>query len=439
MTEKDLSCSGFDPNWLALFIVLYSIPILVLVGLSAGIAMPVPAGSLVGVEVLAFCAVLSGARNRAFRPGSPLHRMTLAWPAISIAVIMAAAAEDHGLANFFVDMWITVIPVILISIVVGRLLRFSENYARLPPFLAGTAALFLGALWIHGMLRITIGKLPILYDPVLYRIDALLGIDWNQPAAAIYSFNGVLTSYFLQVYIYLNAAIILAAASEVFHARSLLDASLILRSLIAACVGYGVFFLVPAVAPLEFFGADFPAHLPAAASVATQFVLAPPWAETNFPRNAFPSLHAAWSILAFLALRRSPLWHRVLGGLLVAATFITTLGTGWHYTLDWIGALSLVLLARGICAFAAPASMRRWAVLAGASIVGCWVALLRGAPASLDYPKLIEGFAVLSVAVPVWLEARLARAEERAAKADYVTGGASVSGAKTGIFAVRSL
>ena len=126
-----------------------------------------------------------------------------------------------------------------------------------------------------------------------------------------------------------------------------------------------------------------------------------------------PSLHAAWAIVIVLALRHSPLWHKILGALFLASIVISTLGLGGHYTVDWLGALALVLLVRGVCALHLPlaTAARRDAILIGAALLMCWIITVRGAPFTLGYPGGIRLLAIASVILPVWGEIRLARAE----------------------------
>jgi hypothetical protein len=296
---------------------------------------------------------------------------------------------------------------------VYTLKKISVKYENLHSFVAGAGGLLLGALGVHGMLLLTIKKLPNVYDPVLYRFEHILGFSYVLPFFDLYS-AGIFGWILYQIYSYLNIFIILAAASEFIYAPDKLQAGLVLRFLVVAAIGYGLYYLMPAIGPSPFFGALFPYHLPNAQFVARHFVEAPPSAPSFSPRNTMPSLHATWGILAFLALGHSPLWHKFLGFLLVISIFIVTIGAGQHYTVDWIVALPLVLLSRGISALALPIATqaRRNAIGVGTFLLLFWVLAVRGAPNSLNYPELIQFLALASIVLPAWFEMQLAKAEK---------------------------
>ncbi|MDE8345675.1 MAG: phosphatase PAP2 family protein [Acidocella sp.] len=170
---------------------------------------------------------------------------------------------------------------------------------------------------------------------------------------------------------------------------------------------------MPAIAPAPFFGGLFPDHLPDASLVPNGFVDVPDGAPIFDPRNTMPSLHATWGILAFLALRYSPIWHRFLGILCLLAILIVTLGSGQHYTVDWIAALPLVLLSRGICALTLSfASIARSnAVGFGVLLILFWVLAIHQAAFIVSHPVLIWLLAVSSVILPIWFEIQLTVSE----------------------------
>ncbi len=160
------------------------------------------------------------------------------------------------------------------------------------------------------------------------------------------------------------------------------------------------------------FGHAFPDHLPPLSAVVEH----PVRLAMQAPRNAMPSLHTAWLLLNFLAMRQAPLFVKLIGGTLLAGTVLATLGFGEHYGVDLIGALPLVLLVRGICAADLPlvAGARRDAILAGIALLACWVLAIRDYRICFSHVEVLQVLAAMSVVATFWLERRLAHAEASA-------------------------
>lgn len=281
-------------------------------------------------------------------------------------------------------------------------------------FYFGAGIVLFSDLSIGVPLHITTQILPMVYDPVLYRIEDILNFD----RAAIWmvhltNSNLVILVYLHIVYNFLAIVIILGAASEMVYADAQRYPRLIWHFSASAGIGFGLYFLMPAVDPISFFGASFPDHLPNALALPAH-VIRVPGAAVNVPRNTVPSLHATWAMLTFLALRRSPVWHRVLGATFVLSTLLATIGSGLHYLVDWVVALPLVALVRALGLQAGPQAngLRIRAILWNATLLGAWVLVLRGSPATLEHIAPVQGLALLSMAVPIWLEIRFEMAED---------------------------
>jgi hypothetical protein len=69
------------------------------------------------------------------------------------------------------------------------------------------------------------------------------------------------------------------------------------------------------------------------------------------PRNAIPSLHMAWTLLAWWYSRGLSWWERVLAFVFIAFTVLATLGTGEHWFVDLVVAFPFALLIQAICAY----------------------------------------------------------------------------------------
>ena len=253
-----------------------------------------------------------------------------------------------------------------------------------------------------------IHHLPYVYDPVLFRMDEILALGWVSRFADILRQHAGLAHAILFNYYHIALWGLLAAISQCLYTPPN-RAYLLFSSFILGTFGFCLYYLMPAVAPFYFFGPLFPDHLPSPQTLPLHSVLSP---IASF-RNTMPSLHTASALLMFLALRASPLWHRMIGAVVVLCIMVSTLALGEHYAVDLIAAFPLVLLARGLSAIYLPASLpaRRNAVLAGGALIALWVFAVRCGPISLELPGFIPLLAGLSLAAPILLERRLAKAE----------------------------
>jgi hypothetical protein len=295
----------------------------------------------------------------------------------------------------------------LCFIVVAGRLR-GPRWDRLFSSLASAACLFVGAIIAWSLLDTAVKYLPLVYDPVLYRIDFMLHLNGLYDFALVLNSHPDLYHFILIMYKYNLVWVVPTIFSEAFYTRAS-AATVTLQLLVSSFLVFPLFCSVPALASAFFFGQAFPLGLPATATLAPHVVVAP----VASIRNTFPSLHASWAILALLALRDSPRWHVALGTGFVAITFVATLGFGEHYAVDWVAALPVVLLTRVLCAPAAK-RVRLEGGLTAVILLLCWIAEVRLAPANLDWPWALRGVALASLVLPVWLDRRLAQAERAA-------------------------
>jgi hypothetical protein len=274
--------------------------------------------------------------------------------------------------------------------------------------LAAVVALYFTVPLTKPLLLLTISDLPQVVDPVLDHMDDLVGIRLSAFFGRLLAHNDAARWLVQAVYYGLLGPIFCVLFSEARWAPKSLN-GVALHFLVASFIGYPLYYLMPAMGPAYFYGNLFPFHMPASLSDAQ--MIATPLA---IVRNTMPSLHATWAILCLLALRYSPLWHRLLGGLLVAVIFVATLGLGEHYAVDWLGALPLVVLVRGLCCQVLPlqAKARSSAILTGAVLLLGWVVILRLSPDSLDFIQACRMYCLISLVVPIVMERALARAEQ---------------------------
>ena len=136
-------------------------------------------------------------------------------------------------------------------------------------------------------------------------------------------------------------------------------------------------------------------------------------------RNCFPSLHFAWTLLTFWYSRGM---HPAARGLLLALaglTALSTLGLGEHYAIDLVAAVPFALWIEALFAAGLPlrAPRRRLALLVPPALLLAWAAIAL-APADAIVPgALLWPLAAATVAIPLFLEHRLARGAAAAAGA----------------------
>ncbi len=246
----------------------------------------------------------------------------------------------------------------------------------------------------------------MVYDPVLYRIEFATGIHPRYFVEMLNACASRFEGFCIFVYANLPLMVIMAASSQMVHSKWSIRDNLFIQFTVSALLGYGLYYILPAVGPWIYFKGLFPGQMPNPLFVPAHPILFPDGGAS--PRNAMPSMHAAWAIMCFLALRRSPLWHRALGVFYVLVTFVTTIGFGFHYILDWVVALPLVCFIRGVTDVQPLVGFRITTIAISALLIAAWCVIIRTAPASLAYPALIQVVTVSSMMFPFFVELRLA-------------------------------
>lgn len=401
-------------NWLPLILSMLLLPLLNLAGTLFSLPSALPTSSVLGATTVAY-PLLYIATSRLLPLGRHLALITLIclWCALVATVLVADPGFD--IASFLIQFTESAVFVTFCVAAAWYLLRRSTSFQPLLAFIAGTAGIWFNSLLMIPALVLMIRHTPIVIDPILYYLDHLIGIGDTTPVALLLRSNRMLASFTEQAYWWIGEIIILAAISEARHAPARL-AGLYIQFLVATVLGFALYFFLPAVGVAYFFNAYFPLHMPPIDMVWPRWVEFP----VQTPRNAMPSLHATWAIFCLLALRYSPLWHRVLGVLVVSLMVLATLGLGEHYASDWLVALPLILLTRGLCALTLNLTngARLSAISLGTVLLLGWLFLIWLAPNSLDTPWVVRGFCAASIWIPFVTERRLARVERAVVLSD---------------------
>ncbi len=394
-------------NLTANLLVVLTFPLYEIAALLSLLPDVLPAGQVLAIEAIAWFAVWQADATL-----GAIRRSALIWIAVGWTIILALAlrqaAWQNMLEQFSLVFFIAVFAFLALE---KMLLEHAMAWRKMVSAVTSASCLCVGAIIAWVILDQAVQYLPNVYDPVLYRIDAMLWLDGTYRLGDLLQANPGFRHVVLDLYEYILLTAIAALFSEVFHTKKT-AAELALQLVISSFMVFPLFCLMPALAPAFFFGPLFPDHLPNVNSVATNVV------STNIEtiRNTCPSLHAVWAILIWLALSDSPAWHRMLGAAFLVVTFIATVGFGEHYVVDWVAAAPLVLLVRGICCASLPlsANLRRVAIVLGCLLLASWVLVVRAAPLTLEFPWAIRLLAGLSVASCMFTEKILALAERSA-------------------------
>lgn len=173
-------------------------------------------------------------------------------------------------------------------------------------------------IWTTGFLGHTL-------DNYLFNVDRLIGLS-TVPLARTLAETPWL--WIIVVYVYSSLPLVIALGWLIDREIMLIEACLI-----GATVAPVLYVLFPAVGPIAAFpGWPF-------ATIHAHFRM---MAVTNpkLPRNAFPSMHFAWALLAWLNAQN--VYWKAFTLLYLIAMAVATMGSGEHYAIDLIASAPLV-------------------------------------------------------------------------------------------------
>ena len=182
-----------------------------------------------------------------------------------------------------------------------------------------------------------------------------------------------------------------------------------LAFLITGPIGILFYNLLPAMGPAHIFRHDFPWNPIPFESVHRLLISPIPLAG---PRNAIPSLHMGWMLLAWWFSRGLSLCERAIVAFFVFFTITGTMGTGEHYFIDLIAAFPFALLIASLSRYQLPwrSSLRFSSALFSLGLILSWFAVLRFAPHIFLISPLLGWLAcILTVASCSFFERNLVR------------------------------
>ena len=238
------------------------------------------------------------------------------------------------------------------------------------------AVLFVGFGWLTPpLLEYGQKAYPKVYDLYLYSFDASLGFQPSFVLGKIFmTWRWVrIVCYF--AYLGLSIPIASAYAGQLMRNRKA-ALPVMLALLYCGPIGGMFYSLFPALGPAHLFQQNFPFH-PLSMDQARHLLLEP-IAIPGF-RNAIPSLHMAWVLLAWWYTRGLKLWAKALALVFLLLTVMATLGSGEHYLIDLVVAYPFSVMVYGLFAFSLRWNdrLRLAGVFGGLGVVLLWFWALR--------------------------------------------------------------
>jgi len=242
--------------------------------------------------------------------------------------------------------------------------RFALKWASLIPVFA-----LVGSLAMQAALNVPAKT----FDVYLYKFDGMLGFQASFWLGSLFLRFPALKEFENLVYDSLGVlpAIVFAAG---LRANRRLPFNPLTAFVLAGTVAFFLYQICPGTAPISAFPRAYPNHPPAAGSLPLEAMAVPDaW------RNAMPSMHVTWALLAWSCSLTLQRWMRAFCTVFLALTCLATLGLGQHYLADLIVACSLTVAVSAACCADLPWSApARWHALTAAGCITLgWLILLR--------------------------------------------------------------
>lgn len=249
---------------------------------------------------------------------------------------------------------------------------------------------------------------PKVYDLYLYTFDASLHLQIPFLVGRQFALHPSLRVTALLAYIGLSIPIAFVYAGQVRRVREK-ALQCFAAFVLAGPMGILFYNFVPALGPAHLLQQNFP-WKPLPIEQAARIFLEP--LALAGPRNAIPSLHLAWVLLAWWYSRGLSWWERGIALFYLIFVALATLGTGEHYFIDLVVAVPFALFMEALLAFDFSwIDAKRMAGIAfGLLATLAWLGSLRFAPHVFwSTPILPWTLCGATVASSLYLERRLHR------------------------------
>ncbi len=215
---------------------------------------------------------------------------------------------------------------------------------------------------------------PKVLDLYLYSFDASLRVQLSFLMGQAYATWHRFGDVGMFVYIGLPVVLAMIAGGHLLHGSKAAIPAMT-AFLVTAPIGVIFYNLFPALGPTYIFGPRFPWN-PLTISEAARLLLEP--MPVAGYRNAMPSLHIAWVLLAWWFSRGLSVWERSIAMVFVVFTAFATLGSGEHYFIDLVVGFPFALLVYGLCVFPLGWTQERKVAFGlGLGLTLAWFAALR--------------------------------------------------------------
>jgi hypothetical protein len=244
------------------------------------------------------------------------------------------------------------------------------------------------------------------YDLYLYTFDASLHVQIPFLVGQQFALHPSLRTTSLIAYIGLSIPIAFVFAGQIRRVR---EKALQCFATFVLTGPMGILFynVVPALGPAHLLRQDFPSR-PLPIEQAARIFLEP--IALAGPRNAIPSLHLAWVLLAWWYARGLSWWERGIAMFYLIFVGLATLGTGEHYFIDLIVAVPFALFMEALLAFDLPwtDAKRATGIAFGLLATLAWLVSLRFIPHVFwSTPVLPWTLCAGTVAFSLYLEGQL--------------------------------
>jgi hypothetical protein len=256
---------------------------------------------------------------------------------------------------------------------------------------------------------------PRVLDLYLYSFDASLRVQLSFLMGQAYATWHRFGDAGMFIYIGLPVVLAMVVAGHLLQgSKKAIPA--IVAFLVTAPLGIIFYNLFPALGPRYIFGPRFPWN-PLTIEQAAHLRLEPILAEGY--RNAMPSLHIAWVLLAWWFSRGLSVWERAIAMIFVVFTVFATLGSGEHYFIDLVVGFPFALFIYSLCAFPLGWTRKRQVTFwLGLGLTLGWFAALRVGVRLFWLSPSLPWFACLATVAGVvifqqWLEQASATNDSR--------------------------
>lgn len=271
--------------------------------------------------------------------------------ALVVALVAAMAAIDFRMLHYSARFaaWLSFAGIASFLVMALRALWTKVPAERRILLYAWVPALLFVAsdYFASDMIAWTNAAHPKTLDLYLLSFDYSTRVEWPFVAGRIYATHHWLHIFALLAYVGLAIPVAMVYAGRLvrFGKRAF---PAMLAFLITGPLGILFYNLFPACGPHNLFQTGFP-FVPFPMDHVRRILLEP-WTTTG-PRNAMPSLHMAWVLLAWWYSRRLSWIERAIAFAFLALTAFATLGTGEHWFADLIVAFPFAVMVQAICAY----------------------------------------------------------------------------------------